>query len=69
MKLVKIGVMSKDKVRQRLLDIASGRISPSNDEPKIWCHSIESLSGILKKKNADLTRFHTSNVLTVKTSL
>lgn len=56
MKTVKIGVMSEDKLRQYMLDIAAGRIVPKRGAPKIWFHSIKSLAEVLSDNNRALLK-------------
>ncbi|MBD2860157.1 hypothetical protein IB286_14235 [Spongiibacter sp. KMU-158] len=36
MKTPKAGVMAKDKIRERVLRIARGELTPKLGEPKIW---------------------------------
>lgn len=47
MKILKIGIMPRDKFQQRTIDIASGKYKPKEGEPKIWFSSIRSLCEIL----------------------
>lgn len=56
MKTVKIGVMSEDKLRQYMLDIAAGRVVPKRGSPKIWFHSIKSLAEVLSDNNRALLK-------------
>ncbi len=54
MKTVKIGVMPRDKIQKRIIDIAAGRYKPKRGEPKIWFSSIKSVAQILDEKNIKL---------------
>lgn len=56
MKTIKIGVMPENKLRQYMLDIASGRITPKRGAPKIWFHSIKSLAEVLSDNNRALLK-------------
>ena len=56
METVKIGVMSEDKLRQYMLDIAAGRIVPKRGAPKTWFHSIKSLAEVLSDNNRALLK-------------
>lgn len=51
MTTLKIGIASKNFTRQRTIDIAAGRYKPSEDEPKVWFPSLESLAKILSEEN------------------
>lgn len=44
---VRIGIMSQDKIRERMLEIAKGSYKPASDEPKIWFTSMRSLAEVL----------------------
>lgn len=52
--IIKVGIMSADKFQQRVLDIAAGRYTPQNNEPKIWFHSLKSLGEVLNENNSRL---------------
>ncbi len=56
MKTVKIGVMPEKKLRQYMLDITKGRITPKRGAPKIWFHSIKSLAEVLSDNNRELLK-------------
>ena len=56
MKKAIIGIMPRDKFRQRTLDIAAGKYKPKKGEPKIWFSSMKSLSEVLSDKNMQLLR-------------
>ena len=54
MKVLKIGLASQEKVRQRVLAIAKGEIKPKASDPKIWFTSMRSLSQVLSDENRAL---------------
>lgn len=56
MKAVAIGIMSRDRIRARLLSIARGDYAPSRGEPKIWFTSMKSLAEVLSDENRALLR-------------
>jgi predicted transcriptional regulator len=51
-----IGVMPQEKIRERMLAIASGRYKPRRNEPKIWFTSMRSLAEVLSDDNQALLR-------------
>ncbi len=53
-KKVKVGIMSREKYRQRTIDIAAGRYKPSKEEPTIWFESLRSLAQVLSPENQQL---------------
>lgn len=44
MKAPKIGIMSKNEIRERVIAIAKGELKPTIDDPKIWVTDIKSMS-------------------------
>jgi len=54
MKSVKVGVASDQEIRQRMLDIASGRYIPAAQEPKIWVRSVDELCQLVDEGNVNL---------------
>jgi len=54
MKVIKIGVASQEKIRERVLAIAKGEIKPKASDPKIWFTSMRSLSQVLSDENRAL---------------
>lgn len=54
MKVIKIGIASQEKIRQRVLAIAKGQIKPKASDPKIWFTSMRSLSQVLSDENRAL---------------
>jgi predicted transcriptional regulator len=56
MKLLKIGVLSREKYKARTLAIAKGEYVPAKDEAKIWFESVKSMSQVLSEENQALLR-------------
>jgi predicted transcriptional regulator len=54
MKAIVIGIMSQDKIRERVLSIARGEYKPKSGEPKIWFTSMRSLAEVLSDENRTL---------------
>lgn len=54
MKTIRIGVASDAEIRQRVLDIAAGRVKPSPQEPKVWVRSVDEFRKLLSEKNMHL---------------
>jgi len=54
MKTVRIGVANDQEIRQRVMDIASGRIRATSQEPKIWVRSMDEFRKLLSEKNINL---------------
>jgi predicted transcriptional regulator len=54
MKILRIGIASYQKMKERTMAIACGELKPGNDEPKLWFTSIESLARVLSDKNRTL---------------
>jgi len=55
-RFLKIGIMSEEDFRERMLFIAQGKIKPKADEPKIFFESLHSAGQILSGKNKELLR-------------
>ena len=55
-KVMKIGIMSKEKYRQRTIAIAKGEYKSRKTEPKVWFESMESLGQVLSGQNQHLLR-------------
>ncbi len=56
MKTITIGIMPQEKIRNRLLSIASGKYKPKRGEPKIWFTSMKSLAEVLSDENRALLK-------------
>lgn len=54
MKKIVIGIMSQDKIRKRILDIARGDYKPKRNEPKVWFPSMKSVAEVLSDQNRAL---------------
>jgi len=54
MKVIKIGIASQEKIRERMLAIAKGEIKPRASDPQIWFTSMRSLSQVLSDENRAL---------------
>lgn len=55
-KKITIGIMSQDKIRERMLAIARGEYKPKASDPKIWFTSMKSLAEVLSDENRALLR-------------
>ena len=56
MKRLSIGIMSQEKIRERMLLIAGGKLKPKPGDPKIWFTSIKSLAEVLSEESRALLR-------------
>lgn len=56
MKKIAIGIMSQEKIRERMLAIARGEYKPKPGEPKIWFTSMKSLAEVLSDENRSLLK-------------
>ncbi len=54
MRVVKIGIMPKEKMREYTLKIARGEIKPAPDAPKIFFHSLRALAEALNDNSQAL---------------
>jgi len=54
MKTIRIGVASDQEIRSRMLDIASGRVKPSAQEPRVWVRSVDEFRKLMSEKNMNL---------------
>jgi predicted transcriptional regulator len=54
MKTLKVGIMSYENYKKRVLDIASGKYKPTAAEPKVWFESLRSLAEVLNENNTRL---------------
>ena len=53
-RVLRIGISSRDQMRDRMRAIARGKLKPARDDPKVWFTSIESLAQVLSSKNRAL---------------
>ncbi len=51
LKILKIGIASREEMKTRTLAIARGTHKAKPDEPKVWFTSMESLAQVLSTKN------------------
>ena len=51
MNILKIGIASRAEMKARTMAVAKGALKPSEDDPKVWFTSIESLAQVLSTKN------------------
>jgi predicted transcriptional regulator len=58
-KVVKVGVMSLERFKQRTMAIAKGEYKPIKSEPKIWFQSMKSLAHVLSEENQSLLKLIT----------
>jgi predicted transcriptional regulator len=49
--ILKIGIASRAEMKARTMAVAKGALKPSEDDPKVWFNSIESLAQVLSTKN------------------
>lgn len=56
MEALAIGVMSPERIRQRVRAIIGGAYKPEAGEPKIWFASMKSLAEVLSDDNRELLR-------------
>ncbi len=54
MKPIVIGILSQEKIRERVLAIARGSYKPKPNEPKVWFTSMKSLAEVLSDENRAL---------------
>jgi predicted transcriptional regulator len=54
MKPTMIGILSQEKIRERVLAIARGDYKPKPNEPKVWFTSMKSLAEVLSDDNRAL---------------
>jgi predicted transcriptional regulator len=46
-----IGIASREAIKRRTNAIAKGELRPTEDEPRVWFSSLESLAKVLSEKN------------------
>jgi len=54
MKTIKVGIMSRNKMREYTKAIAIGKHTPKRGEPKVWFSSMAVLSQVLSDSNREL---------------
>jgi len=55
-KVMKIGIISRENYIKRTVAVAKGQYKPRNDEPKIWFETLKSMSQILSNENQNLLK-------------
>ena len=56
MKAIVVGILSQDRIRERMLAIARGEFKPKPGDPKIWFTSMRSLAEVLSDENRALLK-------------
>ena len=56
MKIMNVGILSREEYQKRTIAIAQGKYKPKSNEPKIWFESVKSLSQVLSNENQDLLK-------------
>lgn len=56
MKTIVVGILSQEKIRERMLSIARGDYKPKSSDPKIWFTSMRSLAEVLSDDNRALLK-------------
>jgi predicted transcriptional regulator len=57
MKVMNVGIMSREDYKSRTIAIAKGEYKPKSNDPKIWFESVKSLSQVLSNENQELLKF------------
>jgi len=55
-KVMKIGIISRENYIKRTIAVAKGRYKPRKGEPKIWFETLKSMAQILSSENQDLLK-------------
>jgi predicted transcriptional regulator len=55
-KAIVVGILSQERIRERMLAIARGEFKPKPTEPKIWFTSMRSLAEVLSDENCALLK-------------
>jgi predicted transcriptional regulator len=53
-KVLKIGILSREAMRERTSKIARGELKPKPSDPRVWVPSMETVGKILSGKNQEL---------------
>ncbi|MBF0266319.1 MAG: transcriptional regulator [Gammaproteobacteria bacterium] len=56
MKVMNVGIMSREEYQKRTISIVKGEYKPKKNEPKVWFESIKSLSQVLSNENQELLK-------------
>jgi predicted transcriptional regulator len=55
-KVMKIGIISRENYAKRTVAVAKGQYKPRSDEPKIWFETLKSMAQILSNENQNLLK-------------
>ena len=50
-RILKVGIATREEIKERTLAIARGEIKPKRSDPRVWFTSVESLGQVLSNKN------------------
>jgi len=56
MKIVYVGIMSREAYKERTIAIAKGEYKRKKNEPKIWFESLKSMAQVLSSENRELLK-------------
>lgn len=56
MKTITIGIAPQEKIRERMVAIATGEYKPKANDPKVWFTSMKSLAEVLSDENRTLLK-------------
>lgn len=56
MRVLKVGIISREDYIARTKAIAKGEYRPKKDEPKVWFESVKSMAEVLSNENQQLLR-------------
>jgi len=56
MRVLKVGIISRENYIARTKAIAKGEYRPKKDEPKVWFESVKSMAEVLSSENQQLLR-------------
>ncbi|MEA3419941.1 MAG: helix-turn-helix domain-containing protein [Campylobacterota bacterium] len=56
MKIVYVGIMSREAYKERTIAIAKGEYKRKKNEPKIWFESLKSMAQVLSSENRQLLK-------------
>ena len=55
-KRLRVGIMTREQYKARMLAVARGQYKPRRGEPKIWFESLQSMAQVLSPENQKLLR-------------
>ena len=55
-RVLKVGIMSEEAMRERMIGIATGDIVPKRSDPKIWFSTLKTASEVLCDSNRELLK-------------